>query len=292
MQVNQYHPVSSPAYVSRRSCMTLMQLRRWKSNGPAVAAGFTLIELLVVISIIALLIAILLPALQAARMAAQRMQSTSNIRQINIGLHTYANDNDSHLPRNKFGNWSLSPAPDYTGGWPTWSGQLYHEGYVESADVFWSPARHTDWVNFEWITQTMIHEDWEMTGYSVNNTGAMSHGHGNYPFLGYGPTLRLGGPANPPASKHLTMHESFDRSAFPEKDGGGGGTGTDDVAFTYMGTLVRGYVDGRAVASDARKEMGWIADGPRDGEWDVVNRFRPPWYDFRWDGFWGGRWDQ
>lgn len=52
--------------------------------------GFTLIELLVVISIIAILIAILLPAVQAAREAARATQCRSNLRQIGLAMHAFA----------------------------------------------------------------------------------------------------------------------------------------------------------------------------------------------------------
>jgi prepilin-type N-terminal cleavage/methylation domain-containing protein len=55
--------------------------------------AFTLIELLVVISIIALLIAILLPALGAAREAARRMQSNTQVRGLQQGFFITSQDN-------------------------------------------------------------------------------------------------------------------------------------------------------------------------------------------------------
>jgi prepilin-type N-terminal cleavage/methylation domain-containing protein len=64
----------------------------------ASASGFTLVELLVVLAIIAVLISVLLPALHKARIAAMKVQCSSNLRQCGTYLFMYANDNNACLP--------------------------------------------------------------------------------------------------------------------------------------------------------------------------------------------------
>ncbi len=85
--------------------------------------GFTLVELLVVIGIIALLISILLPALNKAREAAKLVQCASNMRQVGLAMHMYANDSKGWLPAAVSAGW-YGPYYDDDGASITWVRRL------------------------------------------------------------------------------------------------------------------------------------------------------------------------
>jgi len=65
---------------------------------PKTAGGFTLIELLVVIAIIASIAAMLLPSLSRAKESACRIQCLGNLKQLELSLKIYVEDNRNSLP--------------------------------------------------------------------------------------------------------------------------------------------------------------------------------------------------
>src|SRR5690348_16038085 len=83
--------------------------------------GFTLFQLLVVLALLAILLGLLLPAVAKVRLAAARMQSANNLKQLALAAHNYHSSYNHFPPGNDDNNFSTA---------------AYLLPYIEQANIF------------------------------------------------------------------------------------------------------------------------------------------------------------
>jgi prepilin-type N-terminal cleavage/methylation domain-containing protein/prepilin-type processing-associated H-X9-DG protein len=136
-------------------------------SAPIVKAAFTLLEILVVLTIIAILAAIAVPATTRMSEYAARMRSVSNMRQIGVAAHLYANDHNSQLPGHPV---DLGTGDANAATWP----QLLCE-YLSPSDprVFLDP---TDPTTSKLPLPTVLSPTVNNTGYLYNGFDDLASG--------------------------------------------------------------------------------------------------------------------
>ena len=95
-----------PTLAQTRGAGNAAQVREEGARSPSGTSrpgtGFTLIELLVVIAIVGILASLLLPALGRGKAAARKTSCLSRLKQWNLALTLFANDNEDSIPRESF----------------------------------------------------------------------------------------------------------------------------------------------------------------------------------------------
>ncbi len=130
--------------------------------------AFTLLETLVVFTVLAVLVAVAIPATTRVHQYSARMKAVSNMRQLGVAAHLYANDHNQQLPGHPVGE-GLPVLGNAAGGtWP----QLFCE-YLSPSDprVFLDPS---DRQTAKLPLTTVLSDQINNTGYIYNGFDDLS----------------------------------------------------------------------------------------------------------------------
>lgn len=131
-----------------------------------IISGFTLVEILIVLAIVGMLSSLLLGALTMARSRARKCVCISNLRQIGMALHMYADDWGGWiLPdgRSHFIRHTANPLDESLEGRLTGLGKLY-PSYLGDIEVLFCPVfrdrseQLTGWhQNAPWVASSYVY---------------------------------------------------------------------------------------------------------------------------------------
>ncbi len=151
-------------------------MTRSPSTRPCCSA-LTLVELLVAIALTAVLIGLLIPAVQKVRAAASSTQCKSNQRQLGLGLHHYALNNNGQLIPVSTYNPTQPPGPNNRRSY--WFGEVTGPGQIDLTQGFLMPY-------LEVVSAVQQCPDFAKGQFTLRFQGATS-GYGyNYWYLGPG----------------------------------------------------------------------------------------------------------
>lgn len=134
-------------------------------------SAFTLIELLVVIAVVSLLVAVLAPSLQKVRERSRQIRCSTNLKNIGLGLVSFANQNDDALPLPQYS--AANPSRGYACYDKTAPSaamqlaQVYSEGFLgDSASVLYCPSFAADYSKY--AGSNGWGQDWSFGGNVIN----------------------------------------------------------------------------------------------------------------------------
>lgn len=107
---------------------------------------FTLIELLVVVAIIGILASLLLPSLSKAREKGKRAVCKSNLHQIGVAIHNYADSNNDKIPDNygtSGAHWRFTILEN-GGSLSTKFGKLVEQKVMDFSEALYCPSNNWD----------------------------------------------------------------------------------------------------------------------------------------------------